>query len=122
MRNFIIILMAASVLLGCSIEIGKDDEISNEASQENKEKQEAILNFINKEVKKTSDLELEAFQSLYSVSGDNYTDDQTVYHELVNTTIPAYEKAVKEAKNIDTEIPELKKMAEQNCPWNRNFS
>ncbi|RID87798.1 hypothetical protein D1970_02840 [Mesobacillus zeae] len=72
-----------------------------------KEKQREILRFVNDEAQQASDYEMEAFESLASVSGKNFTDDLTLHTELVTNTIPTYEKAVKEAKSIETGIEEL---------------
>lgn len=74
------------------------------------EQQEAILQFINVDVARVSSFEMEAFESLASVSGENYTDDETMYLELVQNTIPAYEKALAEVSNIDVQGQELEEM------------
>lgn len=74
------------------------------------EQQEAILQFINVDVARVSSYEMEAFDSLARVSGENYTDDETMYLELVENTIPAYEKALAEAKNIEVQGKELEAM------------
>ncbi len=77
------------------------------------EQQAAILQFINVDVAKVSSYEMEAFDSLARVSGENYTDDETMYLELVETTIPAYEKAITEANNIKVQGSELEEMKKQ---------
>ncbi|KZE63738.1 hypothetical protein AWM68_11525 [Fictibacillus phosphorivorans] len=74
------------------------------------EQQEAILQFINVDVARVSSYEMEAFDSLAKVSGENYTDDETMYLELVENTIPAYEKALAEVKNIEVQGQELEEM------------
>jgi hypothetical protein len=43
--------------------------------------------FINKDIPKVAEYEVEAFELLASVSGANYTDDQALYKELITTTI-----------------------------------
>lgn len=125
-------LLTAVLLSGCGevqISINKDQEVEAETGSAKKEKvdlindesesekmkeadkQKAILQFINEEIYKVAEYEVVAFQSLASVSGVNYTDDQTVYRELTTITIPAYEKALNEAQSIGAGIPELEEMA-----------
>lgn len=125
-------LLTAVLLSGCGevqISINKDQEVEAETGSAKKEKvdlindesesekmkeadkQKAILQFINEEIYKVAEYEVVAFQSLASVSGVNYTDDQTVYRELTTITIPAYEKALNEAQGIEAGIPELEEMA-----------
>ncbi|MCC5803447.1 putative periplasmic lipoprotein [Rossellomorea vietnamensis] len=125
-------LLTAVLLSGCGevqISINKDQEVEAETGSDKKEKvdlisdesksekmkeadkQKAILQFINEDIYKVAEYEVVAFQSLASVSGVNYTDDQTVYRELTTITIPAYEKALNEAQGIEAGIPELEEMA-----------
>ena len=125
-------LITAVLLSGCGevqISINKDQEVEAETGSAKKEKvdlinnesesekmkeadkQKAILQFINEDIYKVAEYEVVAFQSLASVSGVNYTDDQTVYRELTTITIPAYEKALNEAQGIEAGIPELEEMA-----------
>ncbi|WP_226675393.1 hypothetical protein [Rossellomorea aquimaris] len=85
------------------------DEMDNEKMSDT-EKQEAILQFINEDIKKVAEYEVAAIQSLATVSGVNYIDDPTLYKELTTTTIPAYEKALEEAKGIEAGTPELEEM------------
>ncbi|PFG04217.1 hypothetical protein [Bacillus sp. es.034] len=90
------------------VDDGKDDEKLTDA-----DKQKAIINFINEDIKRVAEYEVVAFESLASVSGVNYTDDETLYKELTSTTIPSYEKALGEAESIEREIPELEEMTYQ---------
>ncbi|MCA0151381.1 hypothetical protein LCD52_22015 [Rossellomorea vietnamensis] len=124
--------LTAVLLSGCGevqISINKDQEVEAETGSAKKEKvdlindesesekmkeadkQKAILQFINEDIYKVAEYEVVAFQSLASVSGVNYTDDQTVYRELTTITIPAYKKALNEAQGIEAGIPELEEMA-----------
>lgn len=86
-----------------------------------KKKQKAILEYINKDVKKVSDLETEAYNSLLSVSGENFTDDNTMLAEIDNKVLPAYEKAVKEAKNLKPKIKELEEPTQQIVKTTETF-
>lgn len=133
------------LLSGCGevqISINKDQEVESKEPVSNKndnekvelmndgseseevtdvDKQKAILQFINEDIYKVAEYEVVAFQSLASVSGVNYTDDPTVYHELTRNTIPAYEKALKEAKGIEAEIPELEVMTDRIVTATQTF-
>ncbi|WGG45635.1 hypothetical protein [Rossellomorea sp. DA94] len=135
-------LITAVLLSGCGevqISINKDQEVEAETGSAKKEKvdlisdesksekmkeadkQKAILQFINEEIYKVAEYEVVAFQSLASVSGVNYTDDQTVYKELTTITIPAYEKALNEAQGIEAGIPELEEMANRVVTATQTF-
>ncbi|WP_409296890.1 hypothetical protein V1498_03295 [Peribacillus sp. SCS-26] len=104
MKYLSFLLIIGLLLAGCS-SAGSTSEKKKELTK--KEKQEIILDFVNEDTKKASDYEVEAFQSLGSVSGENYTDDKTLYDELVNKTMPAYKKAVDAAKDIKPKMKEL---------------
>lgn len=52
------------------------------------EKQDALLDYINKDMVEIADLEEKMLESYNSVSGTNYTDDLTMYNEINETTIP----------------------------------
>ncbi|MGF3105547.1 hypothetical protein [Rossellomorea sp. DUT-2] len=117
-------VITAVLLSACGevqISINKDQEVETGSNKKDNEKvelmndgveseemtdadkQKAILQFINEDIYKVAEYEVVAFQSLASVSGVNFTDDPTVYKELTRNTIPAYEKALKEAKDIEAE-------------------
>ncbi|CAN7152411.1 hypothetical protein [Rossellomorea sp. LjRoot5] len=137
-------LITAVLLSGCGevqISINKDQEVEAETASKKKEnekvdlisdepesektreadKQKAILRFINEDIYKVAEYEVVAFQSLASVSGVNYTDDQTVYRELTTNTIPAYKKALNEAQGIEAEIPELEEMGDRVVTATQTF-
>lgn len=70
--------------------------------------QEETLDYINgKELKEMTSVENEILKEYGSVSGDNYTDDTTMYNKIKTTIIPAVndlnEKATKIASKIDDE-------------------
>ncbi|OXS60788.1 hypothetical protein B0G93_10761 [Bacillus sp. V-88] len=134
--------LTAVLLSGCGevqISINKDQEVEAETGSAKKEKvdlindesesekmkeadkQKAILQFINEDIYKVAEYEVVAFQSLASVSGVNYTDDQTVYRELTTITIPAYKKALNEAQGIEAGIPELEEMATRVVTATKTF-
>lgn len=123
---FLVSFLVSSIVTGAnssemalnrtSNEVTQNDEEESQSFSEpiNTEKQQdAVLKFINVDVAAVSTYEVQAFDSLASVSGGNYTDDETMYLELVETTIPAYEKAVAQAKTIDVQGEELVGMKKQ---------
>ncbi|MGM0842509.1 MAG: hypothetical protein ACQEWE_17350 [Bacillota bacterium] len=135
-------VITAVLLSACGevqISINKDQEVETGSNKKDNEKvelmndgveseemtdadkQKAILQFINEDIYKVAEYEVVAFQSLASVSGVNFTDDPTVYKELTRNTIPAYEKALKEAKDIEAEIPELEVMTDRIVTATQTF-
>lgn len=104
MKYYITLILIIMLLSGCSLTVVGNEE---------KEKQEAILDFINEDISEVSDIEIQAFKSLDSVSGKNYTDDETMYNELINKTIPTYEQAINKAKSLNPKLKELEPMADQ---------
>ena len=125
------ILIACLFLVGCSEvnEGSEKEETKHVATEEkqltNKEKQEAVIVYINEDVQDVAKYEMEAFSVMESVQGENYVDDQTTYDALVKEIIPLYEKAIAEAKSLqpainDLELP-LKMMVEateiQQCRY-----
>ncbi|WP_338779486.1 hypothetical protein [Metabacillus sp. FJAT-52054] len=115
MKYLSFLMILCFFLVGCSDKENSQKELSKE------EKQKIILTYVNESTQKVSDYEVEAFNSLSSVSGDNYSDDKTLLAELVNNTMPAYEKAVKEAKSIKPEIKELDSPAKKMVTATETF-
>ncbi|WP_347321128.1 hypothetical protein [Rossellomorea sp. RS05] len=74
------------------------------------EKQEALITYINDDVRKIADYETEAVVALQGVSGENYTNDEDMYEVLTKEVIPTYEKAVDTAENIESPFDELEPM------------
>lgn len=106
------LLLGCLFLVGCSedeaVEKEKTKQIVTEENQlTDKEKQEAIIEYINGDVQNVARYEMEAFHVMESVQGENYVDDQTTYDALVNEIIPFYEKAIEEAKSLKPTIDEL---------------
>ncbi|WP_404446062.1 hypothetical protein LG307_20645 [Sutcliffiella horikoshii] len=59
-----------------------------------------LITYINTELPKVAELELEAIDSYSSVSGQNYTDDWTMYEIIDTVTIPAYEEFITKLESI----------------------
>ncbi|MDY0395883.1 hypothetical protein RWE15_17705 [Virgibacillus halophilus] len=84
------------------------ENMENQDLNKFKVKQDRIIAFINEDTERVAAYEKQAKDFMDSVTGENYTDKQTEYEILVNKVIPAYEKALKEAQNINPIIDELK--------------
>jgi hypothetical protein len=122
---FLVSFLVSSIVTGANSSEMALNRTNNEVTQNEEEtqsisepinteeQQDAVLQFINVDVAAVSTYEVQAFDSLASVSGANYTDDKTMYLELVETTIPAYEKAMAQAKTIDVQGEELVGMKKQ---------
>ena len=80
----------------------------------NRQKQEALLNYINVDLAELSEMETAFTESYGSVTGDNYTNDYVLYEELTNITSTLArklnDKAVELVETIeDEEILEVHK-------------
>lgn len=72
--------------------------------------QEDLLNYINKEMKDAAKFEKAAISAYESVTGANYTDDQTLYDALTNDVMPNYQKFLKELESADIKTDELREI------------
>ncbi|MBS1544619.1 MAG: hypothetical protein JST14_13365 [Bacteroidetes bacterium] len=69
--------------------------------------QKDLLNYVNVELGKVSDLESEAIDAYEGVVGDNYKGDSIMYFTLKDTVIPKYEafsSALESIKPATTEV------------------
>lgn len=71
------------------------------------EEQEAILKYINEDVAELSIYEEEAKVALDAVTGDNYTDNESVYETLSDAVVPLYKAFVKESQEMEAPIEAL---------------
>jgi hypothetical protein len=78
-----LVIFLPLALLGCSNPI-KDD----------------LLNYINVELLEVVQYETDTITAWDSVSGDNYTDDYTMYEVLTETIIPTYREFVNRIEPI----------------------
>ncbi|MBM7648185.1 poly(A) polymerase Pap1 [Bacillus ectoiniformans] len=74
--------------------------------------QEDIINYSNEEMTTALELETAATSAYESVSGANYTDDETMYLAMVNEVIPNYNELVKELDRVEIETDELREVHE----------
>lgn len=74
-----------------------------------------LLNYVNKQLPKVADNESKAVESYESVSGDNFTDDETMYYVIQNEVIPVYRKFIDQLESISEELEteEVKKVHEK---------
>jgi murein tripeptide amidase MpaA len=124
MRYLTLLVVLGFLLTGCSMGNASGEKTEKQIESKElstKEKQKVIIDYINKDIKKVSDLETEAYQSLSSVSGENFTDDNTMLAEIDNKALPAYEHAVKEAKNLKPKIKELEAPTQQIVKTTETF-
>lgn len=62
--------------------------------------QEELLNYINNELPKISELENKVVTDYASVTGDNYKDDYTTYTTIKDNIIPTYKKYIEDLEKI----------------------
>lgn len=94
---FVPLFLFAILLTGCSNDPVQDD----------------LLNYINKEIDVVADLENKAVSKYESVTGVNYTNDQTLYDALLGEILPTYQDFLKKLEAISLETDEVKKIHEK---------
>lgn len=77
-------------------------------SRNNTEVQDDILNYINVELPKLVELESTVIEGYESVTGDNYTDDETLYNALQNEIIPSSLDLIDAAEEIVPETEDVR--------------
>lgn len=98
--------LVASITLGvlCFGFIGCSNPVKNE-----------LLTYINDDLSKLSEMEQTAISAFESVTGQNYTDDETLYEMLIEKVIPNYSKLNSELEAISLKLktPEVRKLNEK---------
>lgn len=74
--------------------------------------QEELLDYINTDMSALADKEATAIDAYEKATGENYTDDQTLYNELTNVIIPTYKEFVEQLEEVKVESDELKELHE----------
>ena len=74
------------------------------------EEQDNLVNYINDDMKPLGPLEGEAVKDYEGVTGDNYTDDETLYNALDKGVIPKYAKLIKKLEAVDVSDKEIKEI------------
>ncbi|MDZ5471331.1 hypothetical protein SM124_06180 [Bacillus sp. 31A1R] len=75
--------------------------------------QDDLLNYINEEIQPLADLETKAMDAYDSVTGANYTDDQTTYNTIKDEVVPTYRDFIDKLEAIKPETEEVSKLHEQ---------
>ncbi|CAG9620167.1 hypothetical protein [Sutcliffiella rhizosphaerae] len=73
---------------------------------------EDLMSYVNVELLEISSIEREAIDSYSSVSGENYTDDWTMYETMDTISIPTYESFVVKLESIRPQTKELREIHE----------
>ena len=92
-------------------EPASDGEASDSA-----EKREALMAYIQ-ELAEIEPLEAEVMESFASVSGTNYTDDDTMYAEITERTLPLCQQMNEKVLEIVSGDPEI----EELCKMHRDY-
>ena len=96
MKSLLAALLSAVLLTAC---------FHNEAQDE-------LIDYLNKDLK-TSDAQYEEISKIYdSVTGDNYTDDQTTYDALTTQIRPKYSKLITAIEDVHPKTPEVRAIHE----------
>lgn len=66
--------------------------------------QDELLNYINVELPKIAQKETDAVNLYESVTGDNYTDDNTLYNALKDQVVPQYRDFTTELESLSANI------------------
>lgn len=74
--------------------------------------QEDLMTYVNEDLMGIFELEAEAVDSYSSVSGNNYTDDWTMYETMDAVTIPAYTEFIEKLESIRPETKEVRAVHE----------
>lgn len=75
--------------------------------------QDDLINYINVELPKISDLEDGVVEGYGSVSGENFIDDYTTYTELSDNVIPLSLELIDEAESLSLETKEVREIHEK---------
>lgn len=74
--------------------------------------QDEILNYLNEELPGIGEMEAEVINKYDSVTGDNYTDDETLYNALNEEIIPLYSDFIDELESIEIKDKDLRAIHE----------
>lgn len=109
--NVLLIMSAVSAftLVGCTNEmtVKTEDSVSQNSKQSSKEIENAILSYLNEDLKELSTKEAKIISLYESVTGENYTDDETTYNMLLNEIVPQYREFIGDVEAVDVKNAEL---------------
>ncbi|MFO1443664.1 hypothetical protein KDN24_10660 [Bacillus sp. Bva_UNVM-123] len=72
-----------------------------------------LLSYINDDFTPLAYLELETMNAFDSVTGANYTDDETTYYTLIDEVVPKYSEFIDKLEAIMPDTNEVSKLHEQ---------
>lgn len=72
-----------------------------------------LLRYVNDDLASIEEQEKEVLTLYADVTGENYTDDETLYIALVDEIIPKYRTFVNDLEAIEVESKELRELHEQ---------
>ena len=76
----------------------------------NEQRAQSVVNYTNQGLLNIAELERKALESYASVTGENYTDDETLYKELKENVIPLYSRFLDGLRNINPEEEEIRRV------------
>jgi hypothetical protein len=94
---FAILLSLLFILSGCGKDVVQED----------------LLNYVNNELPKIISTEKQILEDYASVTGSNYTDDETLYDKMTEAVIPNYNNYIRELEKIAPATPEVRELHEQ---------
>lgn len=112
----IVLLILSMGLYGCEINTPSNsttDVTTTKIGNKNDSNvQDDLLKYINTSIKELEELESKKISSYDSISGDNYTDDTTMYNEMLEEVIPTTKKLIAAAEEVETETREVRELHE----------
>lgn len=76
------------------------------------EKQDALLKYLNEDLQAAEEYENIVVTTYDSLTGDNYTDDYTLYSQLKTTILPNSLKLIDSVESIECNFDELRNVHE----------
>ncbi|WP_152399042.1 hypothetical protein [Paenibacillus cellulositrophicus] len=95
----LIFLISAILLFGALTGCSKTDPVTEE-----------LLSYINEQMSPLGKEEHELVSTYESITGANYTDDETSYNILIDEVIPGYNQFIKKVEGINIESKELREV------------
>lgn len=90
----LVFLLSLFILAGCAKDPIQDD----------------LMNYLNNDISKISSMEEDAAAAYASVTGNNYTDDQTMYDTLNSKVIPKYNELINKVSAIAPKTKEVQEI------------
>lgn len=94
---FAILLSLLFILSGCGKDVVQED----------------LLNYVNEEMPKLAAVEKQINDDYTSVTGENYSGDETLHTKMTETILPSSNKYIKELEKVKTSTPEVRELHEK---------